>query len=184
MSLSNITTGPNNEILYCANINTLNPATNFQSYLDVYTHFLSFDDYSDILFTPTLLAFQVIGVATTTFFANIAQQSRTLPNKGYLLESIQVIYQVQGEALSSASLSINIYGFFDGEPLQDTSVPMSGSLNLNISGSNLNVSTLTVNNPTYLTENQAINIGITFGTQIGTTLNFLGAILNFNQNSL
>lgn len=184
MSVSNLLV-PNNLNLFCDFINTVSPSTDYQIYMDPYSHFISFGPYGYNLPIPTLLTFQVNASAETiTWFGNVSQQSRTLADKGFQLTGIKVIYQVQTQALSSVNFQFDILTFLDGLPLSNVAMPASGLMPLTVSGANLHVAQINITNPRYLTEGEALNLALTFTTQAATVLDFYGVILVFNQNNL
>jgi len=183
MSISNLFV-PNNYNLFSNSINVTQPTTDLSLFYGPYSYFLSFGSYSYGLPIPSLLTYQPTpNPQSFVVFGDLNHEISGIPEKGYQLISISVIYQVQTQDLASASVIINAITYEEGLPLAPIVLPLTGTLPVVVTGSNLYVATLDVASPTY-TVSQNFNTQITFNTQASTVLDFYGVILNFKFNYL
>jgi hypothetical protein len=180
MSLENILR-PNNYDLFGNDISIIQPKTGFQKYHDCYTYFLSLDNFGFNIDGDNIVYYPLLSSLVGHIQGNLTEVIRSQALKGWKLISIDVLYQVVGGSLVSASVDLTSNLFVEGS-LTVTSIPLTGSLAL--TPSNMHVSTVTINNPIFVADNVMYNSLLTFQTDGTATCNFYGLFTNFERNDL
>lgn len=206
MSISNILV-PNNYNIYsgntitgninCDNINATGsitsntPKTDYSIFCDPYEYFLILNGFDQDINPFFLNNFMYAPTSLNTFnqtFSNVTMEYRTTANKGYELTSVDVIYNISGENLSSAQLLIHVITFTNGITPTIISLPLSGSGALptimQANSTDVYVYNVQILDPSFLSQGQFIDLILQFSDNTSSSTTFVGVLLNFSRNDL
>lgn len=94
------------------------------------------------------------------------------------LDSVSLVYAIEGADLDSASAGISMIQFTDGATNTSSPVAVTGGL-ATVANGNTNISTISVVTPPTMVANRILNVDVSFTGNSGSILRIYGAFVNF-----